>query len=71
MWRKLPGRVVLREQTDEEADGRQRHIEYGRCAGNFHYLYWANTFDQRQIVIMDQERCALLETYYSEAIGES
>ena len=71
VWRKLPGRVVLREQTDEEADGRQRHIEYGRCAGNFHYLYWANTFDQRQIVIMDQERCALLETYYSEAIGES
>ena len=70
VWQKLPDRVVLRQQTDEEADGRQRHIEYGRCAGNFHYLYWANTFDQRQIVIMDQERSALLETYYSEAIGE-
>ena len=71
VWRKLPDRVVLREQTDEEADGRQRHIEYGRCAGNLHYLYWANTFDQRQIVILDQERSALLETYYSEAIGEA
>ena len=70
VWRQLPDRVALREQTDEEADGRQRHIEYGRCAGNLHYLYWANTFDQRQIVIMDQERSALLETYYSEAIGE-
>ena len=70
VWRRLPDRVVLRQQTDEEADGRQRHIEYGRCDGNFHYLYWANTFDQRQIVIMDRERCALLETYYSEAIGE-
>ena len=70
VWRKLPDRVVLREQTDEEAEGRQRHIEYGRCAGNFHYLYWANTFDQRQIVIMEQERSALLETYYSEASGE-
>ena len=70
VWRQLPGRVVLREQTDEEADGRQRHIEYGHCAGNLHYLYWANTFDQRQIVIVDQERSALLETYYSEAIGE-
>lgn len=70
VWQKLPDRVVLRQQTDEEDDGRQRHIEYGRCAGDFHYLYWANTFDQRQIVIMDQERSALLETYYSEAIGE-
>ena len=71
VWRQLPGLVVLRERTDEEAEGRQRHIEYGRCAGNFHYLYWANTFDQRQIVIMDQERRALLETYYSEAIRET
>ncbi len=71
VWRQLPDRVVLRQQTDEEADGRQRHIEYGRCAGKFFYLYWANTFDQRQIVIMDRERSALLENYYSEAIGET
>ena len=70
VWRQLPDRVILRQQTDEAADGRERHIEYGRCDGNFHYLYWANTFDQRQIVIMDRERSALLETYYSEAIGE-
>ena len=69
VWRKLPDRVVLRQQTDEEAEGRQRHIEYGRCDGNFHYLYWANTFDQRQIVIMEQERSALLETYFAESIG--
>ncbi len=70
VWRQLPGRLVLRQQTDEEAEGRQRHIEYGRCAGNLHYLYWANTFDQRQIVIMEQERSSLLENYYSEATGE-
>ncbi len=70
VWRQLPDRMVLQQRTDEEADGRQRHIEYGRCAGNFHYLYWANTFDQRQIVVMDQDRSALLETYYSEATGE-
>ena len=67
VWRQLPDRVVLRQQTDEEADGRERHIEYGRCDGNFHYLYWANTFDQRQIVIMDRERSALLETYFAES----
>lgn len=71
VWRQLPDRVVLRQQTDEEEDGRQRHIEYGRCAGEFFYLYWANTFDQRQIVIMDRKRSALLENYYSEAIGET
>ena len=67
---RLPDPVVLREQTDEEADGRRRHIEHGRCAGNFHYLYWANTFDQRQIVIVEQERGGLLAAYYEEAIGE-
>ncbi|MCY4613972.1 MAG: methyltransferase domain-containing protein [Nitrospira sp.] len=70
VWQQLPDRVVLRQQTDEDAERRQRHIEYGRCAGNLHYLYWANTFDQRQIVIMEQERSTILETYFSEAIGE-
>ena len=70
VWQQLPDRIVLRQKTDEEADGRQRHVEYGSCDGNFHYLYWANTFDQRQIVIMDQARRALLETYFAESIGE-
>lgn len=69
VWGQLPDRVVVRQKTDEEADGRQRHIEYGSCDGNVHYLYWANTFDQRQIVIMDQTRRALLETYFAEAVG--
>ena len=70
VWRRLPDRVVLRQKTDEEPDGRQRHIEYGSCNGNVHYLYWANTFDQRQIVIMDQSRRALLEAYFAESTGE-
>ena len=70
VWRTLPERVIVREQTDEETDGRQRHIEYGRCAGNFRYLYWANTYDQRQIVMMDYDRRALLEAYYAESTGE-
>ena len=70
VWRTLPERVIMREQTNEETDGRQRHIEYGRCAGNFRYLYWANTYDQRQIVMMDDDRRALLEAYYAESTGE-
>ena len=70
VWRQLPHRVVVRQKTDEEPDGRQRHVEYGSCDGNVHYLYWANTFDQRQIVIMDQARRALLEAYFAEAVGE-
>ena len=70
VWRTLPERVVVREQTDNEADGRQRHIEYGRCAGNFRYLYWANTYDQCQIVMMDEARRTLLEAYYAESVGE-
>ena len=69
VWRTLPERVVVREQTDEEPDGRQRHIEYGRCGGNFRYLYWANTYDQRQIVMMEYDRRALLKAYYAESTG--
>ncbi len=70
VWRTLPERAVVRERTDAEEDGRQRHIEYGRCAGAFHYVYWANTYDQRQIVMMEYERRALLEAYYAESVGD-
>lgn len=68
VWRQLGGRVVVKEQTTSEADGRQLHVEYGRCdAGR--YLYCANTFDRRQLVIVEPANEAMLETYYHEIIG--
>ena len=48
-------------------DGRQVHVELG-IVDETHYLYCANTFDQRQLVLMEEARAALLEAYYQEII---
>jgi hypothetical protein len=45
------------------------HVEWGR-AGAFVYLYCANTFDQRQLVLIEPARAAVLETYYREITSE-
>ncbi len=64
-WMDLPNKQVLKQVTSEEPDGRQLHVEWGRAEG-FNYLYCANTFDQRQLVLIEPARAALLETYYRE-----
>ena len=66
-WEQLADRDVLADTTRQDQDGRQVHVEHGRCPG-FHYLYCANTFDQRQLVIVEQARAAMLETYYQEIV---
>ncbi|HNC83279.1 MAG TPA: hypothetical protein PK999_09545, partial [Nitrospira sp.] len=68
-WLDLPAKRVVHQMTRKEADGRQLHVEWGR-AGEFAYLYCANTFDQRQLVVVDQARAAMVETYYKEIVGE-
>ena len=67
-WERLHDRVVIKELTNQESDGRQVHVEYGRAEG-YHYLYCANTFDQRQLVIVESPRAVLLEQYYQEIAG--
>ena len=64
-WIHLPDKRLVEELTSLEPDGRQLHVEQGRAAG-CHYLYCANTYDQRQLVLIDIARAALLETYYRE-----
>ena len=66
-WEQLKDKKVLRQDDSEEADGRQLHIELGTTEG-FRYLYCANTFDQRQLVIVESARAAMLHTYYQEII---
>jgi SAM-dependent methyltransferase len=66
-WEELSERTVIQELTREELDGRQVHVELG-IMDETHYLYCANTFDQRQLVMMDEARAALLEAYYQEII---
>ena len=68
-WEQLMGRDVLAETTREEPDGRQVHVERGRFLG-FQYLYCANTFDQRQLVIVQQAQAGILETYYQDILRE-
>ena len=65
VWASLPEPSVIEEITKQESDGRQFHIELGTSPGLV-YLYCANTFDQRQLVLMDTDRRTLLEDYYRE-----
>ncbi len=66
-WEQLIDRDVLADTTRQGADGRQVHVEYGQFRG-FQYLYCANTFDQRQLVIVEQARAGMLDVYYQEII---
>jgi tRNA G46 methylase TrmB len=66
-WERLNNRRVTQETTREEPDGRQVHVELGTSEGLV-YLYCANTFDQRQLVIVEPARSAMLDSYYREII---
>lgn len=69
-WERLNDKKVIREDTAEESDGRQLHVELGTTEG-LRYLYCANTFDQRQLVIVESARAEMLHTYYQEIIQGS
>jgi SAM-dependent methyltransferase len=69
VWLRLPERHVAKDSTYEEPDGRQKHVELGATPGLV-YLYWANTFDQRQLVIVERQRASLLEDYYQELLQD-
>jgi SAM-dependent methyltransferase len=65
VWKQLHEKEVLKETTSEESDGRQLHVELGRAAEGI-FLYCANTFDQRQLVIVEPAKKGMLESYYEE-----
>lgn len=69
-WEQLRDRTVMQECTRREADGRQLHVELGRIAGGV-YLYCANTYDQRQLVIVAPDCVADLDGYYQEIVRTS
>ncbi len=64
-WVRLPAKQVVAAFTREGTGGRQLHAEYGTSSG-LTYLYVANTFDQRQLVLIEPARAAVLEGYYAE-----
>ena len=67
VWEHLPERRIFQETTKEEPDGRQVHIELGESQG-LAYLYCANTFDQRQLVLVKSGRTSMLAQYYQELL---
>jgi hypothetical protein len=70
VWEQLNDKTVIRQDTGEESDGRQLHVELGTAEG-LRYLYCANTFDQRQLVLVEPARAGMLHTYYQEIIQGS
>jgi hypothetical protein len=45
------------------------HVEEGIAEG-LAYVYCANTFDQRQLVMVDPNRSPLVTSYYDEIVAE-
>jgi hypothetical protein len=68
VWEQLQNRHLLKESTRQEPDGRQLHVELGQAEEGV-YLYCANTFDQRQLVIVEPARRGMLEVYYQEIVN--
>ena len=64
----LPDRRISQDTTKVESDGRQVHIELGESQG-LTYLYCANTFDQRQLVIVKSGQTPMLAQYYRELVS--
>ncbi|CAI4032201.1 Methyltransferase domain-containing protein [Nitrospira tepida] len=65
LWSELPAKTRLKEYDSPLPAGRHLHIELGRT-GDLSYLYCANTFDQRQLVLVESDRQSLLEQYFEE-----
>ncbi|MEK7759961.1 MAG: class I SAM-dependent methyltransferase [Nitrospirota bacterium] len=67
VWEQLRDKRLLKETTRQESDGRQLHVELGQAEEGV-YLYFANTLDQRQLVLVEPARKAMLESYYQEIV---
>lgn len=66
-WERLIDRLVTKETTYREPDGRELHVELG-IANGLAYLYCANTFDQRQLVVFESAHAHALESYYRDIV---
>jgi len=67
IYEALPHKIIQQEETFAEGQGREMHIEVG-TTNTFRYLYWANTLDQRQLLLMDESGAGMLKQYYQESL---
>ena len=70
IYQTLPSKMVQHESTFADEEGKEMHIEIGTTKA-FFYLYWANTFDQRQLLLMDEQGAEILREYYQESLEEA
>jgi SAM-dependent methyltransferase len=68
VWAGLPDRQIVHETTRDGPDGKQLHVETGQAQG-LYYLFCANTFDQRQLVLVRPEQAGMLDEYYEEIVN--
>jgi SAM-dependent methyltransferase len=68
-WEQLKDRKNIKERTLQASNGRQLHVELGTAEG-YAYLYCADSFDRRQLAIVQPTSAALLEAYYEEILRE-
>ena len=68
VWEQFHDKHLLKETTRQEPDGRQLHVELGKAEEGV-YLYCANTFDRRQLVLVEPARRVMLESYYQEIVS--
>jgi hypothetical protein len=70
IYHALPSKMIQREATFADDEGKEMHIEIGTTKV-LTYFYWANTFDQRQLVLMDEKGAPTLRQYYQESLDEA
>ncbi|MDH5564040.1 MAG: methyltransferase domain-containing protein [Nitrospirota bacterium] len=70
IYQALPSKMIQREATFADDEGKEMHIEIGTTM-ILTYFYWANTFDQRQLVLMDEKGAPTLCQYYQESLDEA
>ena len=67
IYKHLPRKTIKQESTFSEGQGKEMHIELG-ITNTLRYLYWANTFDQRQLLLVDEQGEEILEEYFQESV---
>ncbi len=67
IYKDLPRKTIKQESTFSTGQGKEMHIEVG-STNTLRYLYWANTFDQRQLLLIDERGGDILEEYFQESV---
>lgn len=65
----LPLKVIEKEFSSDGEDGKAMHLEFGR-SDSLWYFYWANTFDQRQLVLVGNLGEQMLRAYFEDSLRE-